>query len=130
MKKITKIKRRSVSSSQEWWVATRPLLDAWDITTLVEPKVEGLELVSWARNNTEFIEQLFWEKRALLFRGFDSGGIEGFQAFVEATSKSDRLTYKDRSTPRNSYGDRIYNATVYPPEQSINLHNEGSYWRK
>ena len=123
-------RRKAVSTSQEEWVSIRPLLPDRPIPMLVEPKVEGLKLANWAADNREYVEKLLWQHRALLFRDFDSGGIPGFEAFVDAVSSSDRLEYKDRSTPRNSFGDRIYNATTYPADQSINLHNEGSYWTK
>lgn len=127
-RKLPNVKRRAVGSSQREWVTLAPLLPERAIPVVVRPKTEGLELVSWARANADWIEELLWQHRALLFRGFESGGIEGFQAFVEATSRGERLEYKDRSTPRDSYGDRIYNATVYPSRQRINLHNEGTYW--
>jgi len=118
----------ATSSGQEDWVDVEPLLPNESIPMVVRPKLNGLNLMEWARNNSRYVEDLLWEHRALLFRGFDSGGIEGFQGFVEAASEGERLEYKDRSTPRSSYGHRIYNATVYPQDQSIRLHNEGSYW--
>jgi alpha-ketoglutarate-dependent taurine dioxygenase len=126
-KKLPSIQRRAVGSSSADRVGIRPLFPDRSIPTLIEPRVEGLDLVQWAQGNRDLIEKLLWEKRALLFRGFTSGGIPGFEAFVNATG-GERLTYKDRSTPRDEYGDRIYNATVYPAEQRINLHNEGTYW--
>jgi alpha-ketoglutarate-dependent taurine dioxygenase len=128
MKKLPKVRRREVDSSSKEWVDVRPLLEDRAIPTLVTPRVAGLDLVQWARDNHAYVEDLFHKHDALLFRDFDSGGIEGFEEFVDATSLGDRLTYKDRSTPRNSYGDRIYNATVYPADQTIALHNEGTYW--
>ncbi len=123
-------RRKAVSTSQKDWVSLHPLLKDRAIPMVVEPKVEGLKLAEWTASNKDYVESLLWEHRALLFRGFDSGGIAGFEAFVEAASSSDRLEYKDRSTPRNDFGDRIYNATTYPADQTINLHNEGTYWTK
>jgi len=127
-RRIPTVRRKAIGSSQREWVRLRPLFPDRAIPTVVEPAIEGLELVPWAAENRAWIEELLQDKRALLFRNFESGGIEGFEAFVDATSDGERLTYKDRSTPRNSYGDRIYNATVYPSDQRINLHNEGTYW--
>ena len=139
-KKLTLTKRRaagsaprpvpaaSSTSGQEDWVQVEPLFAGKSIPMVVRPKLNGLDLVEWTRNNKDYVENLLWEHRALLFRGFDACGIEGFQRFVEAASEGERLEYKDRSTPRSSYGHRIYNATVYPPDQRIRLHNEGSYW--
>ncbi|HCF26247.1 MAG TPA: taurine catabolism dioxygenase TauD, partial [Cyanobacteria bacterium UBA11049] len=36
--------------------------------------------------------------------------------------------YRDRSSPRHEVGEKIYTSTDYPAEQSIFLHNEGTYW--
>ena len=128
MKKLPKVKRRAVGASERDWVTVAPLLEGRAIPMVVRPKSADMELLPWARANADYVEELFQKHHALLFRGFESGAIEGFEAFVEATSNGPRLEYKDRSTPRNSYGDKIYNATVYPSEQRINLHNEGTYW--
>ena len=127
-KKLPQVRRRTLGSSQRDWVTLEPLLPDRAIPMVLRPKTPGLSLNDWAASNADWIEELLWEHRALLFRGFESGGIEGFETFVGHTSDGDLLEYKDRSTPRNSYGDRIYNATVYPNEQRINLHNEGTYW--
>ncbi len=128
MKKLTNVRRKKIGASQEEWVSVRPLLSGRAIPVLVEPAVEGLELPEWASNNQDYVARLYREHRALLFRGFHAGGQAGFERFVAATSSGERLEYKDRSTPRNAYGDRIYDATVYPADQRINLHNEGTYW--
>ena len=127
-RKLPNVKRKAVGASQRDWVTIEPLTEDRAIPMVVRPRTPGLELVPWAKANADYVEELFWQHRALLFRGFESGGIEGFQEFVETASRGERLEYKDRSTPRNSYGDKIYNATVYPSEQRINLHNEGTYW--
>lgn len=127
-KRISIPKRKAVGLGQEDWITIRPLYPDKPYPTLVEPKVEGVELTQWARNSRELIERLLWEKRSLLFRNFQSGGIDGFESFVDSTSDGERLAYKDRSTPRKAYGDRIYCTTIYPPGERIRLHNEGSYW--
>ena len=61
-------------------------------------------------------------------RGFELDGIDGFAAFVRATSDGEPLPYRDRSTPRTAYGKNVYCTTIFPPDQRIRLHNEGSYW--
>jgi alpha-ketoglutarate-dependent taurine dioxygenase len=71
---------------------------------------------------------LLLEHRALLFRGFDVGSPEAFQDFVRASSSGEMLEYRARSTPRYEVGGRVYVSTIYPPDQRINLHNEGTYW--
>jgi alpha-ketoglutarate-dependent taurine dioxygenase len=96
--------------------------------TLITPRIEGLGLVDWATENRELVLHLFEEKRALLFRDFDLAGIPGFTRVVDVLSDGPRLPYVDRSTPREEYGSNVYCTTIYPPENTIRLHNEGSYW--
>ena len=58
------------------------------------------------------------------------GEVADFERFVMAASDGQRLEYRDRTTPRTTEGERIYTATVHPPDQRINLHNEGTYWTR
>ncbi len=131
MKRLPQVRRKSVSD--QTLHETRPLVAGRSLPTLVTPQVAGLDLIEWTEQNTALVDRLFEEHHALLFRGFTvpadgDARIARFERFVALTSRGERLQYKDRSTPRNSYGDRIYNATVYPPDQRIALHNEGTYW--
>ena len=123
-----RIRRRSVGSSAEDWVTIEPLFEDRPHPTLIRPTLEGLSLSEWARNNRERILTLWEEKRALLFRGFDLGGIPGFEHTVDALSDGPPLPYLDRSTPRVEYSPNVYCTTIYPAENTIRLHNEGSYW--
>ncbi|MEU5864335.1 MULTISPECIES: TauD/TfdA family dioxygenase [unclassified Nonomuraea] len=63
---------------------------------------------------------------ALLFRGFEVGGVEGFDAAVRAFSGTP-LAYTERSSPRSVIKGNVYTSTDYPPEEEIFLHNENSY---
>ncbi len=127
-KKMPPVRRKSVGLSQRDWVSIQPLVPDQPYPTLITPNVDGLSLIEWAEGNADQIEQLLWEKRSLLFRGFDLGGVAGFGKFVDIASNGPRLPYRDRSTPRESYGDNVYCTTIYPADQTIRLHNEGSYW--
>jgi len=99
------------------------------IPVVIKPTQTAVDLVSWANNNREFIESQLLEHRALLFRGFHVGTAAYFHAFVQATSEGGLLQYKDRSTPRYEVGNGIYVSTIYPPDQTIHPHNEGTYWK-
>ncbi|MET8910073.1 TauD/TfdA family dioxygenase [Micromonospora sp. NPDC004551] len=66
------------------------------------------------------------EHGGLLFRGFDVGGVDGFDGVVRALS-GEPLTYTERSSPRHSIKGRVYTSTDYPPDEEIFLHNENSY---
>lgn len=63
---------------------------------------------------------------AVLFRGFDVGGVDGFDAVVRALSGTP-LVYNERSSPRSTIKGQVYTSTDYPPSEEIFLHNECSY---
>jgi alpha-ketoglutarate-dependent taurine dioxygenase len=63
---------------------------------------------------------------AVLLRGFDAGGVDGFAAAVRALS-GEPLAYTERSSPRTSVKGHIYTSTSYPPTEEIFFHNENSY---
>lgn len=63
---------------------------------------------------------------AVLLRGFDVGGLDGFAAAVRALS-GEPLPYTERSSPRTSVKGHIYTSTSYPATEEIFFHNENSY---
>ncbi|GAB7184066.1 TauD/TfdA family dioxygenase [Kitasatospora sp. Ki12] len=66
------------------------------------------------------------EHGAVLLRGFDVGGVDGFAGVVGAVS-GEPLAYTERSSPRSTIKGRVYTSTDYPPAEEIFLHNENSY---
>lgn len=88
----------------------------------------GVDLAPWAAANREGIAAWLLAHRALLFRGFELGTAERFQAFVRTIAAGPLLEYKDRSTPRYEVADGVYVSTIYPANQRIHPHNEGTYW--
>lgn len=67
---------------------------------------------------------------AVLLRGFDAGGLEGFRDFVREFSHRELFGYAGGASPRSQLGPSgMYNSTEYPPEMQIPLHNELSYSR-
>ncbi|BCL17057.1 TauD/TfdA family dioxygenase [Micromonospora sagamiensis] len=82
---------------------------------------------------TELIDRRRAELRAtlvehggLLFRGFDVGGVDGFDRVVRALA-GEPLTYTERSSPRHAIKGKVYTSTDYPADEEIFLHNENSY---
>ena len=122
------LRSKPVKLTKSDLVSVQPLFPNRPFPTLITPKFQGLNLAEWAADNRDYVQALWEEKRALLFRDFDLGGISGFQQVVEATADGPCLPYLDRSTPRKEYAPNIYCTTIYPPEYRIRLHNEGSYW--
>ncbi|SCL28936.1 TauD/TfdA family dioxygenase [Micromonospora inyonensis] len=66
------------------------------------------------------------EHGGLLFRGFDVGGVDGFDRVVRALA-GEPLTYAERSSPRHAIKGKVYTSTDYPADEEIFLHNENSY---
>lgn len=97
---------------------------------VVEPDAEGLGAAEWAAAARDRVEGWLSEHRAVLFRGFPIADVAAFQSFVAASSTGEPLQYRDRSTPRHEVGSGIYVSTIYPQDQRIRLHNEGTYWRQ
>lgn len=78
------------------------------------------------RHRTELRGRLL-KHGALLLRGFDPGGVDGFEQAVHAFTGSAPLEYAERSSPRSTIKGRVYTSTDYPPGEEIFLHNENSY---
>nr|WP_239087114.1 TauD/TfdA family dioxygenase [Actinoplanes digitatis] len=66
------------------------------------------------------------EHGAVLLRGYDVGGVDGFDRVVRTISGSP-LAYTERSSPRSTIKGQVYTSTDYPPGEEIFLHNENSY---
>ena len=66
------------------------------------------------------------EAGAVLFRGFDVGGVDALSTVVQALS-GPPLDYTERSSPRTSLSGRVFTSTDYPETEDIFLHNECSY---
>ena len=97
--------------------ATRPLV--------VEPSVQDVDLVEWARANAEFVEAELLRHGALLFRGFDVPTPQRFEQFAAALCPELFGEYGD--LPREEMGGKIYGSTPYPADQGILFHNESSH---
>jgi hypothetical protein len=86
-------------------------------------RVDPAHLVDRERTR---LRRLLVEQGAVLLRGFDVGGVDGFNAIVRAMS-GEPLSYSERSSPRSTIKGLIYTSTDYPPDEEIFLHNENSY---
>lgn len=121
------IKRKAVSLSTGELVTTSRF--EHELPVVVQPAVEGVNLITWAANNRDFIDAQLLKTGGILFRGFDVASIEQFEEFVGSMSR-DLLDYSYRSTPRSQVSGKIYTSTEYPADQMIPLHNELSYSRQ
>lgn len=120
--------RAAVSVSAHELCRFEPFLENSDLPWLVRPAALGVDLPAWLRNNRAMVSDRLRQHGGLLFRGFDVGPADRFEACITAISDK-LLEYEYRSTPRTRVAGRIYTSTEYPPSRSIPLHNEMSYAR-
>ncbi|MFI2612902.1 TauD/TfdA family dioxygenase [Kitasatospora sp. NPDC018619] len=79
-----------------------------------------------AANRTE-LRRTLRTRGAVLLRGFEVGGADGFDGAVQALTGRPPLTYAERSSPRSVIKGQVYTSTDYPADEEIFLHNENSY---
>lgn len=125
---LSTVRRKAVGAETESWIRGEPLLAGRTLPFVLRPTVDGLDLAEWAAKSRARVDELLAAHRALLFRGFRAGDLDGFRRFVDATSDGGLLEYRDRTTPRETRGERMYTSTIHPADQRIHLHNEGTYW--
>lgn len=122
--------RKAMPSDRREWVRVDRLDDnAFPIPAVIRPAVP-VDLPTWAAEEHEYVESLLREHRALLFRGFGVNDVSAFEKLVAATSEGDPLEYRDRTTPRTTKATGVYTSTIHPADQTIHLHNEGTYWTR
>lgn len=103
-----------------------PLSPSRRMPQLVAATTSGQSIVNFLSQNRADIDAMLLHHGVILFRGFDTDCVEGFQRFVDAFDVGN-LDYRYRSTPRKSRGRGVYTATEYPAAREIPLHNENSY---
>lgn len=120
------VKRKSIIASQKHLVKTEFIRDRDLLPLTIQPTLEGIDLVSWASNNSEWIEANLLQYGGLLFRNFMLRDNFDLESFIQSIA-GNLIEYSYRSTPRSQVRGKIYTSTEYPPEQSIPLHNEMAY---
>jgi alpha-ketoglutarate-dependent taurine dioxygenase len=120
------IQRKALSVSQEDLIQTTPPASGTSLPLVVEPAVEGVDLIEWAASQREWFEGRLLRHGAILFRGFHVISAADLERFIRAVS-GEPLEYRERSTPRTQVSERIYTSTDYPAAQRIFFHNENSY---
>jgi len=124
--KFKTTRRQAVKVSTSNLVNVELLQPEQPLPLVIQPAVEGINLVTWAASNRDAIETWLLQHGGLLFRNFDIREVAQFEQFIQSISGT-LLDYSYRSTPRSQVSGKIYTSTEYPAAQSIPLHNEMSY---
>lgn len=121
-------RRKSVSFENEELTGQSFFSAEKTLPLVIQPSIEGVNLIDWAKNNSAFLETNLLRYGAILFRGFGINSTDDFERFIQTTS-GQLLEYTYRSTPRKQVNGRVYTSTEYPADMMIPLHNENSYSR-
>lgn len=120
------IEPKAISLLEHDLVKTGFLTSGSTLPLVVEPNIEGVSLITWARSNLDFIEANLIKHGGILFRGFQMETQSDFEQFLDAISL-DIMNYIEGATPRTRLSEKVYTSTEYPSELSIALHNELTY---
>jgi len=128
LKTLGTVRRKAINLSQEELIKRNFIQSGTTLPLVIQPALDGLDLVNWAANNREFIDTNLSKSGGILFRNFNMTSATDLERFIRAIS-GELLEYTYRSTPRNQVSGNIYTSTEYPADQSIPLHNEMAYSR-
>jgi alpha-ketoglutarate-dependent taurine dioxygenase len=113
------------TASREEWIKTGQIEPGWPLPLVVEPRVEGIDLIDWVKDHRDFVEENLLKHGGILFRHFDINDESEFEQFARAISP--QLTdYEDQHTPRSRLNGFIYTSTEYPADHYIPFHSENS----
>ena len=94
---------------------------------LAAPALSGLDAAhTWLSEHREVIRTELLRHGQLLIRGLPIRKPEEF-AELRDVLVEERAAYREKATPRSSYGEDVYSSTDLPRQQAIHLHNENSY---
>lgn len=121
-------RRRQRIIDTESLVQTALLQPDSALPLLVQPSLDNLNLTSWVHHQENITRWLHYHG-GILFRGFQSEGIEDFETFIQTVAHPP-VPYTYRSTPRTQIQGPVYTSTEYPANRTIPLHNEMAYARQ
>ena len=81
---------------------------------------------AWLAARCDALRSLMRVHGHFFLRGLPVSSSEDF-AVVRDVLLTERAQYKEKATPRSSYGNDIFSSTDLPSIQAIRLHNENSY---
>jgi alpha-ketoglutarate-dependent taurine dioxygenase len=93
---------------------------------VLEPNMEGVDLVSWAASQRDALERQLLAHGGILFRGFNINSVQQFTAVTRAICDN-LIDYNERAAPRSEVEKSVYTSTEFPADQHIPMHHEMSY---
>lgn len=123
--KFLKLAPVGINLSSKNLIETRYLQEGNTFPLVIQPLAEEVDLVDWAKGNSEFIENQLLKHGAILFRGFKANSVTEFENFAAAICPNLFGDYGD--LPRAGVGNKVYGSTPYPADKAIFFHNESSH---
>jgi len=91
---------------------------------LVSPKMSGVDIISWAKDNRPLIDEKLARHGAIAFRGFSLGSVDQFREFAEIVI--DELNDSPEHTPIEREK-TVLRPGFYPSDDRLTWHNEKAY---
>ncbi|MGW4348996.1 TauD/TfdA family dioxygenase [Streptomyces sp. NPDC004690] len=102
-------------------------LEAGAPPLVVTPELPALaDALDWLRSVDDDLRAAARTHGSLYLRGLPVCDVQNFGA-VRDLLVPQRTPYREKATPRHSYGDDVFSSTDLPPAQPIRMHNENSY---
>ena len=127
-KNLLSARRKVVDLSATRGVRTNYLSENETMPLVVQPDVDDIDSMDWARTNREFVDQELLKHGAVLFRNFNLESPTEFEQFAQALCPALFGEYGD--LPREGVEGKIYGSTPYPADQTILFHNESSHMHR
>jgi alpha-ketoglutarate-dependent taurine dioxygenase len=125
---LKQVQPRSVTLPSTELVRMGSLAPGQRLPLLIEPALEGVDGVEWARANRALIGEKLVEHGGILFRGFGIHTAARFEPFAAAVC--DRLFNENGEHPRQSVSGNVYTPVLFPKDQKLLMHNENSFNRR
>ncbi|MCB5908816.1 TauD/TfdA family dioxygenase [Streptomyces pinistramenti] len=113
---------RSVTADAPVWIheTGRPA------TAQVPRCADAAEAAAWLVSVQAELRTALHRYGALYLRGLPVEDVDDF-AKIRDVLVPQRTPYREKATPRSSYGNDVFSSTDLPPNQPIRMHNENSY---
>ncbi|HEY9810874.1 MAG TPA: amino acid adenylation domain-containing protein [Halomicronema sp.] len=125
LSKFKTVKPKVIALPQDELINTEYLHPEQHFPLVIKPAVADVDLLEWAKNNREFIEEKLLKHGAILFRGFTGPVVSVFEKF--ALSICSELFGEYGDLPREGVSAKVYGSTPYPADQTILFHSESSH---
>lgn len=124
-KKFAKVQPRAISLLPEKLIRTDSLHPGQALPLVLQPEVDNVDIIEWAKSNRELLETQLLKHGAILFRGFQVEAVAAFENLAGAICPELFEAYGD--LPREGISEKVYGSTPYPSDQAILFHNESSH---